>query len=451
MTLEELMAAREATIKEAEETVTAIGDAAPSDEQTVALRTATEKLREYDKTIAEVKETIGLKETIRTAREAQEAAREGERPALYGTPHQATRQQNLTPGELYVQSDAYKDWMARFPLGAPSSGSYQGEGVPVNAIFRSLLGMMTPTEQLRGEVERARALVTSSDASAGDLVRPDWRGLLETGLLRPLTVRQLVSTIPTSTDAIEYAIEKSRVHGAATVEEAAALTGSTGTKPEGGLVFDIKSDTVKTIAEWVAATKRILSDASGLAAYINQYLRDDIALELEDQMIAANGAGEDFVGILNTSNVQTQDHAVAGESLMDPFRYAKRKIRVNARTNPTAVLVNPEDLELLDTQKSAGGNNADGHGEYYGQSPWAYTGQMTMWGVPVVESEAVPAKTALMGDFKRAVLFDREVTNISVGTANDDFLRNIVRVLAEMRAGFGVIRPAAFCIITVRD
>jgi hypothetical protein len=33
-----------------------------------------------------------------------------------------------------------------------------------------------------------------------------------------------------------------------------------------------------------------------------------------------------------------------------------------------------------------------------------------------------------------------------VGTAGDDFIRNIVWVLAEMRAGFGVLRPRAFAI-----
>jgi HK97 family phage major capsid protein len=52
----------------------------------------------------------------------------------------------------------------------------------------------------------------------------------------------------------------------------------------------------------------------------------------------------------------------------------------------------------------------------------------------------------MVGDFRRAVLFDRESTTISVGTAGDDFIRNIVRVLAEMRAGFGVLRPSAFVI-----
>ncbi|MEX0755001.1 MAG: phage major capsid protein [Actinomycetota bacterium] len=68
-----------------------------------------------------------------------------------------------------------------------------------------------------------------------------------------------------------------------------------------------------------------------------------------------------------------------------------------------------------------------------------------MWGLPVVESEAISAGTALVGDFRKAVLFDRQNFTIVVGTVGDDFIRNIVRILAETRAGFAVLRPKAFC------
>lgn len=44
----------------------------------------------------------------------------------------------------------------------------------------------------------------------------------------------------------------------------------------------------------------------------------------------------------------------------------------------------------------------------------------------------------------------QEQVTISVGTVDQDFIRNIVRVLAELWAGFGVIRPSAFCPVTVQ-
>jgi HK97 family phage major capsid protein len=65
--------------------------------------------------------------------------------------------------------------------------------------------------------------------------------------------------------------------------------------------------------------------------------------------------------------------------------------------------------------------------------------------MPVVETDALAAGTMLVGDFSKAVLFDRQAVSISVGTINDQFTRNLVTVLCEMRAAFAVVRPTAFC------
>jgi hypothetical protein len=41
------------------------------------------------------------------------------------------------------------------------------------------------------------------------------------------------------------------------------------------------------------------------------------------------------------------------------------------------------------------------------------------------------------------VLFDRQSLAITLGTINVQFVRNLVTVLGEIRAGFRVIRPSA--------
>jgi hypothetical protein len=38
-------------------------------------------------------------------------------------------------------------------------------------------------------------------------------------------------------------------------------------------------------------------------------------------------------------------------------------------------------------------------------------------------------------------------TAISLGTVGDDFIRNVIRCLAETRAGLGVFRSRAFAIV----
>ena len=43
------------------------------------------------------------------------------------------------------------------------------------------------------------------------------------------------------------------------------------------------------------------------------------------------------------------------------------------------------------------------------------------------------------------MLFDRQSLSISLGTINDQFVRSMITMLGEIWAGFGVIRPSAFC------
>jgi len=46
------------------------------------------------------------------------------------------------------------------------------------------------------------------------------------------------------------------------------------------------------------------------------------------------------------------------------------------------------------------------------------------------------------------VLWDRERATVSVSDSHEDFfIRNMVAILAEMRAAFGLIRPSAFIVV----
>jgi HK97 family phage major capsid protein len=73
-----------------------------------------------------------------------------------------------------------------------------------------------------------------------------------------------------------------------------------------------------------------------------------------------------------------------------------------------------------------------------------------LWGLPVVESEAIAAGTAYVADWKWAVLWDREQASVQVTDSHADFfIRNLVAILVELRAAFGILRPSAFVKITL--
>jgi HK97 family phage major capsid protein len=118
-------------------------------------------------------------------------------------------------------------------------------------------------------------------------------------------------------------------------------------------------------------------------------------------------------------------------------RKAITNLLMNGKQVPSAFVLNPEDWETIELLK-------DSEGRFRWGGPIA-RGPKTLWGVPVAESFFQPQGSAWLGNWSKAVLWDREQANISVSDSHADFfIRNMVAILAELRAAFGVIRPTAF-------
>lgn len=344
-------------------------------------------------------------------------------------------------GDYFAESDQYASLLSSAPNGQfGEKMRVQGQPVGFTTFGR------------RGE----KALVTGeADDSAGAFILSQQLGL-QNGLdqlTRPLTLRDVVTNGRTTSDTIEYPKLLSVTNNAAPVAEAtssAVVDGTTitplagGVKPESGFATTRATAVVRTIAHWIPATKRALSDAAQIRTLIDAFLLYGLEEELEDQMVSGDGNGENFTGLLNVSGTQTQSAVAdpsgkpAGFGRLLALRRAKTKVRLAGRAIANAYVMHPLDVETNDEV-------SDNDGRFYGNGPFgAGTGNM-LWGLPVIENEAIPQGTALVGDWRKAILWDREQASITVTDSHADFfVRNLVAILAEMRAAFGVIQPNAF-------
>jgi HK97 family phage major capsid protein len=290
----------------------------------------------------------------------------------------------------------------------------------------------------------AKTLVTGvGQTSAGSLIQHDFLGM-QVGpdvFQRPLMLRDLVTSGSTTSDSIEYVRVTGHTNNAAPVAEATSL--STGVKPESGFATVKVTAPVRTIAHWIPVTKRALSDAAQIRTLIDNFLTYGLEEELEDQMVSGDGTGENFTGLASTSGVQTQAYDT---SLLVTLRKAKTKVRTVGRSIPTGYVINPADVEALDLL-------TDTTGRYFFGGPTGtlansgLAGPTTnpVWNLPVIESEAVPAGVAYVGDWRKCILWDREQSSITMSDSHANFfIQNLVAILAEMRAAFGVVQPSAF-------
>jgi HK97 family phage major capsid protein len=191
-------------------------------------------------------------------------------------------------------------------------------------------------------------------------------------------------------------------------------------------------------------TNKTLSDAPQIRGIINSRLLLGLSLSLETQVLAGDGTGENFTGILNTSGVNIR--GLGSDSVQDAIFRARTMVRVTGRARPTAIVMHPNDWEAV---RLARENSATGTLGGYLMGPPSTVGATTLWGLPVVESEAITENTALVGDFAMGcTLFDREQAVIRIGLIDQQFIRNMQTILAELRAAFVVWRPSAFAKIT---
>ncbi len=350
-------------------------------------------------------------------------------------------------GQHYVDSAEYRGLLGSVPGGAFQK-NHRVQANPVGF------------ERLLPSAKGQKALVTGvSDTSGGAFIQGDDLGLMvnNTPFQRPLMLRDLVTQGSTQSDSIEYVRVTGFTNAAAPVAEAttAALptqSASTGPlvnaagggyKPESSIGTVRVTTPVRTIAHWIPVTKRALSDAAQMMTLIDNFLQYGLEEELEDQMIAGDGTGENLEGLANVSGVQTQ--AADGTNLLSTLRKAKTKVRIVGRSIPNGYVLNPADVERLDLL-------TDNEARYYfgGPSGSGMPGNAPLWNLPVIESEAVPAGTAYVGDWSKAIMWDRQQSTITTTDSHADFfIRNLVAILAEMRAAFGVIQPSAFVKITL--
>lgn len=331
---------------------------------------------------------------------------------------QQGRKGRKSVGEQVVDDPTFAAWRSQMVIGGGVTGAKFGHSprVPVPGGLKTLL-------------------TGAGATSAGALVDSEFLGLRDMGTFqRPLTIRDIITNGSTMSDVVDYVRITGFTNAAAPVAEATATGGSTGAKPESTLTFLTISEPVKTVAHWIPATRRSLADAGQLRTYIDGFLRYGLEEELEDQILTGDGVGENFTGILNVSGTQTQ---AWDTDLLTTLRRARTKVRLNGRAAPTAYVLHPNDWEDLDLLQ-------DNEARYYFGGP-SVLGSPRIWGLPVVESEGMTEGTGVVGDWRQAVLWDREMANVLMSDSHlDFFIRNMIAILAELRAAFGVLRPSAF-------
>ena len=385
-----------------------------------------------DEIVAEVKSAFETKfDTVKAiAEEAKGKAEAGE--DLTNSTKQLADEAITGMNEAKARLDELEQKMARQREDAPQRHRSAGELFVSDEEVKAFMANPVAGKKVGAEVKAIiTSLTTDADGSAGDLIVPDRKPLVDP-VERRLTVRDLLTPGRTNSNAIQYPKETGFTNLAAAHSETSGAV-----KPQSEMKFDIVTESVKTIAHWVLAHRNILDDVPMLRSYIDGRLRYGLGY-VEDNALLNGAGGADLNGIYTQATTSTANLAVVtAPTFMDVLRAAMLQASL-ANIPPTGIVLNPTDWFKIETIK-------DTAGAYIIGNPQDGTNRR-LWGLPVVETPAMTVDKFLVGAFRYgAQIFDRMDARVEISTEDaENFRSNLVTILAEERLALAVYNPLAF-------
>lgn len=305
-----------------------------------------------------------------------------------------------------------------------------------SASFKSLAEDETSGKRGRAVFE-CKATITSNTAnaagSAGAGIAPTrLPGILQLPQRR-LVVRDLLSAGQMGGNSLQYVRQTGFTNNAAMVAEGAR-------KPQSDIKLELVDTTAKVIAHFMKASRQVLDDAPQLQSLIDGHLLFGLAFREEAQILYGDGVGQNLFGIVPQATAYARPAAIpAGSEVnaIDTIRFAMLQA-VLALFPASGTVLNPIDWARIETLRDEMGRYIIGQPQ--GDAP------LRLWRLPVVETPAMTAGNFLTGAFQLgAQIFDRWLARVQLATENeDDFVNNLVTMLAEERLALATYRPESF-------
>lgn len=261
-------------------------------------------------------------------------------------------------------------------------------------------------------------------------------GIVE-GAFRVFTIEDLLTSIPTNSNAIDWVRENVFTNAAA--ETAEGLQ-----KPQSSITFVPGTMPVSTVAHFIKITRQLAMDNAALAAYINRRMIYGVNLRVENQLVAGNGTAPNLNGLTNTGNFTAHGYTAASLTALG-LSPTNRFDLIGKMMGDAALADYPSDVVILNTGDWWTMRLAkDSQGRYLLGDPGSSV-PPSLFGRPVVASNAMTAGNVWVGSLAQAAtLHNREGVVVEISDSDENnFQLNLLTIRAERRLALTVEKPAA--------
>lgn len=279
-------------------------------------------------------------------------------------------------------------------------------------------------------LKQADVLALGTSISGGYMPQSDRDSVVADFNKRVFTIRNLASVGVTTSNTVEF-ISKVEKKGTVTT------LGENLPKPQISYEYLIGKAYVVKIPAMMKITKEMLDDVDGIMFELQNELYYEISLAEELQLMFGDGTGSNLNGIAKYAK-QLTELALAGTvpagkaNRFDAIAAAVKQINIQSegRAKASAIIANPADAFTM-----IHGTRETTNGYIVGNTPFISfeNGISRIYGLPVIETNSIPAGSFMVCDMQKLNIKDRERLNISMGYDDGDFRDNRVSFIAENR------------------
>lgn len=313
---------------------------------------------------------------------------------------------------------------------APAVKSF-GEQFVEAASYKGILG--AGPQQFGRVSHEVKNTVTNAIGNTFSERRP---GLVE-GAFRVFTIEDLLTAIPTSSNAIDYVRENVFTNGAAEAAEGSGLAQSS-------ITFTPENAPVQNVGHFIKISRQLAMDNAALAAFINRRMIYGVNLRVEGQLVAGNGTNPNLAGLTKVGNFTAHGYTAASLTAAQ-LSPTNRFDLIGKMIGDCALSDYPADVVILNTADWWTMRLAkDGQGRYLLGDPGSAV-VPALFGRPVVASNAMVAGKVWVGSLAQAAtLHNREGVVVDLSDSDENnFQLGLVTIRAMRRLCLTVEKPAA--------
>jgi len=198
--------------------------------------------------------------------------------------------------------------------------------------------------------------------------------------------------------------------------------------------------TLEKVAAYIKESDELIDDYGFLASAINGRLVYELNLKRQGKVIS---------NLLATSGIQTIGATTAvtrtAVKIADEIANAIADVMTQSGRPANAIVMTPDIWKIL----RIGKNQTN---DYYGGGYFEALHSENIWNLPIVLSNQLTANHIVVGAFDTCATLVTKAEGVTVEAVNtdqDDFIKNLMTIRAEVREKLAVRRPAGFVNITV--